>query len=83
MISDFFGEEAMFVPSKRGNANLMDTQGYIYMSNRYQSSTQKTYWVCCIRLRHKCHARAVTSGNTVLQWSGVHTHPPTTMNFEI
>jgi len=80
---DFFGEEAMFVPSKRGNANLMDTQGYIYMSNRYQSSTQKTYWVCCIRLRHKCHARAVTSGNTVLQWSGVHTHPPTTMNFEI
>lgn len=58
--------------SKFGNALLLDTEGYAYRSSNKAGS--KTYWRCRSAERNKCKARAVTQGEFVVSWSGMHNH---------
>ena len=66
--------------SKYGNANLMDTHGFIFTKNKVVKATkycgEKYYWRCTHNRAQnsRCMAKAVTCGKYVIQWSGNHNH---------
>ena len=75
-----YSEEAQFVKSARGHAQLVDKLGYVY--NKHQSNKQGTliWWKCreffSRKTEVRCRARATTEGFFITKHTNVHTHPP-------
>jgi len=73
-------EEAQFVKSSRGHAQLVDKLGFIY--NKHQSNAKGTliWWKCreffSRKSEMKCRARATTQGFYITKRTNVHTHQP-------
>jgi hypothetical protein len=72
-------EEAQFIQSFRGHAQLVDKIGYIY--NKHQTNKDGTIiWWRCKEFHKKsltrCRARATTEGFFITGHSNTHTHPP-------
>ena len=73
-------EEAQFVKSSRGHAQLVDKLGFIY--NKHQSNSKGTliWWKCREffnrKSEMKCRARATTQGFYITKRTSVHTHQP-------
>jgi len=73
-------DEAQFIKSRNGHAQLVDKAGYVY--NKHQSSQSgkgKKVWWKCVESKKKqfrdCKARATTEGFYITQYTNVHTHP--------
>ena len=69
-------EEAQFVQSRTGAANLMDQAGYIYY--RKQQTSKTIQWRCREKKKHLCTGSAATQGFYISHLGGVHNHPPPT-----
>ena len=74
-------ELARFVESKNGNPLLVDKKGHVFQTVRTNVDGTRIYWKCREYKRvkkHKgdkpCHAKAVTKGIHVLQWTEEHNH---------
>ena len=73
-------EEAQFVKSSRGHAQLVDKLGFIY--NKHQGNAKGTliWWKCREffnrKSEMKCRARATTQGFYITKRTNVHTHQP-------
>ena len=78
VISDSkFLEEAKFIQSRTGSANLMDKAGYIYHKKRTSKTTVQ--WTCRERKRKlQCNATASITNFKITYLGGVHNHPPPT-----
>ena len=79
VISDSkFLEEAKFIQSRLGSANLMDKAGYIYHKKRTSKTTVQ--WTCRERKRKPllCNATASITNFKITYLGGVHNHPPPT-----
>ena len=79
VISDSkFLEEAKFIQSRTGSANLMDKAGYIYHKKRTSKTTVQ--WTCRERKRKPllCNATASITNFKITYLGGVHNHPPPT-----
>ena len=72
----FPGELAKFVEGQTGKPCLLDKLGYPFTSNKKRGT--KIYWTCrnywSRDRNNKCYVRAVTDGDYVIQWTGVHNH---------
>ena len=69
-------DEAQFIQSARGFAQLVDKSGYIY--TRHQSKKSRTWWKCVEKTSkaNPCNARATTEGFHITKYFKTHTHPP-------
>ena len=69
-------DEAQFIQSARGFAQLVDKSGYIY--TRHQSKKSRTWWKCVEKTSktNPCNARATTEGFNITKYFKTHTHPP-------
>ena len=69
-------DEAQFIQSARGFAQLVDKSGYIY--TRHQSKKSRTWWKCVEKTSkaNSCNARATTEGFHITKYFKTHTHPP-------
>ena len=55
---------------------MVDQKGFTYRIHR-KFEDGKAHWRCNAgKLAFKCYARAVTMGNKITKFSGVHSHPP-------
>ena len=69
-------DDAQFIVSRRGNAQLVDKAGYIY--NKHHVPGKKVWWKCVESKKKQfrdCKARATTEGFYITQYTNVHTHP--------
>lgn len=74
MFADFqILEEAKFIQSRSGGANLMDKAGYIYYKQKV--CTPKIHWDCRLRKKLKCKGRATTENFNIISLHGEHNHP--------
>ena len=68
-------DDAQFIVSRRGNAQLVDKVGYIY--NKHHVPGKKVWWKCSEY--HKkpfdCRARAKAEGCYITRYTNIHTHP--------
>ena len=69
---------AKFYPTGRGNALLLDPNGFCYFVNRKKDN--RIYWVCKKgkKNRMKCRGSAVTEGFAILRHTAPdgHNHSP-------
>ena len=73
-------DEAQFIVSRRGHAQLVDKTGYVYIKHQScKSGTEKKVWWKCSESKKKqfsdCKARATTEGFYITKYTNVHTHP--------
>ena len=74
MFADFqILEEAKFIHSQKGAANLMDKAGHIYYKQKV--CTTKIHWECRLRKKLKCKGRATTENFNIVSLHGEHNHP--------
>ena len=67
---------AKFVPTHKGNSQLIDSSGYRYTRHyKYKTGTVIS-WICRNFRSTKCRSRAVTEGDTLKFIQGKHTHTP-------
>jgi hypothetical protein len=66
-------EEAKFIQSRTGGANLMDKAGHIYYKQKV--CTPKIHWDCRLRKKLKCKGRATTENFNIISLHGEHNHP--------
>ena len=69
-------EDAQFIKSTKGHAQLVDKSGYIY--NRHKTNSKQTiiYWRCTQHKKAACYARVQTEGFYITKYVGTHSHPP-------
>ena len=69
-------EEASFIKSNKGNAMLLDGEGYKYTQNG--STINQIYWRCVYHPKKYggCPGKAVTRGFYIKQKTGEHLHKP-------
>ena len=74
MFADFqILEEAKFIQSRMGGANLMDKAGHVYYKQKV--CTPKIHWDCRLRKKLKCKGRATTENFNIVSLHGEHNHP--------
>ena len=68
-------DDAQFIVSRRGHAQLVDKAGYIY--NKHHLPGKKVWWKCSEyhKKQFDCKARATTEGSYITKYSNCHTHP--------
>ena len=66
-------DEAEFIRSTKGGAQLKDKAGYIYNKCR-TNSNGSIYWSCCDKRRYRCKARAHTEGFYIIGYVNEHSH---------
>ena len=66
-------EEAKFIQSRVGGANLMDKAGHVYYKQKV--CTPKIHWDCRFRKKLKCKGRATTENFNIISLHGEHNHP--------
>jgi hypothetical protein len=66
-------EEAKFIQSRIGGANLMDKAGHVYYKQKV--CTPKIHWDCRLRKKLKCKGRATTENFNIVSLHGEHNHP--------
>ena len=68
-------EIALFRNSIHGAPTILeDSDGYLY--KLHHIGKRKSLWRCRNYRKFKCHARAATKDEYIIEWIGVHTHPP-------
>ena len=68
-------EEAHFIRSTKGSAQLIDPEGHIYTRNQVKGDTQ---YFNCIKRQSGCKALAQTKGFTLTRLRGPHVHVEST-----
>ena len=67
-------QQAVFIPTGKGNAFLQDEQGYYYMKNRTSDKDSTIYWRCKVHRKYKCKVKVVTKGFNITLMTHEHNH---------
>ena len=73
-------ELAKFTSSAYGNAQLVDSSGFVYNKHKSNERRDRIFWICARKTRYKCTARATTEGDYIIKYLGEHIHPPDTLD---